>query len=122
MRITILLILLLTGGNGIADDGKGNYAIWGVGNNSCFSYLKARENNDFDAYKLYLTGYLTAYNALTPDTFRISGTMDMDGIIEWIDNYCKSKQLDGFLGAISAYTSENAGKRMKRPPRALHAN
>ena len=85
MKIIIISLMLLTVTNSHAEDAKGNFAIWGVGNKTCFSYYSARENNNYDDYKNFLMGFLTAYNALVPDTFRISGNMDIDAIIDWID-------------------------------------
>ncbi len=61
-------------------------------------------------------GYLTAHNKLIPDTFRISGKMDIDDVLEWLDNYCELKQLDGFEVALGEFVATHMDKRQKRSP------
>lgn len=116
MKIIIILLMLLTVANSHAEDAKGNFAIWGVGNKSCFSYDSARENNNYDDYKNFLMGFLTAYNALAPDTFRISGNMDIDAIIDWIDAHCETNKLHAFQQGISTYIIAHTDKRLKKSP------
>ncbi len=117
MKKIIFIVFMITVVASQADDGKGNYAIWGVGNQSCFKYSKARSTDDEVTYKNYIMGYLTAYNALMPNTFRISGNMNIDDIFDWLDNHCELKQLDSFDFALSSYIDDNADKRLKKSPR-----
>lgn len=117
MKKIVILLMLLTVTNSYAEDAKGNFAIWGAGNKSCFSYNIARENNDYNDYKNFLMGFLTAYNALVPNTFSVSGDMDIDAIIDWIDVHCETNKLDGFQQGVSAYILAHADKRLKKSPR-----
>lgn len=116
MRKVIYLLLLLTSLNVQAGDGKGNFAVWGVGNKSCFHYSQARgDSNDAD-YRGYIMGFLTAFNKLTPETFSISDKMTIDEILAWLDNYCEMKQVEGFQNALDEYINTHYEKRLKQPP------
>ena len=94
----------------IAIDKSGNYAVWGVGMKSCFTFnsatvnylnsddavdavkeknnswiskLKFWENEknknteveNFDKYRNYIKGFITAYNIFTENTYSITGMM-----------------------------------------------
>ena len=116
MKTCGIVILLLVSFASHAADNKGNYAVWGAGNKSCHSYHQARESNDFDLYKNYLLGFLTAYNVITPETYSISGQMKLDDVLMWFDDHCELQPMMSFEQAIMDYTSENHEKRMKTPP------
>ncbi len=97
-----------------AADENGSYAIWGVGKKSCFSYNKSRDSGDDSTYRNYLMGYLTAFNTQADDTYRISGGMDMFGVLNWIDEYCQEKPVHGFDQAVVEFIVEQFPKRYKR--------
>jgi hypothetical protein len=96
-----------------ATDQSGNYAIWGMGNKSCFSYTNARKSDEYDNFKYYIMGYLTAFNALTPETFRVSGNMNLKAILAWFDDYCELKAVYGFDQAVSDFIVEHYDDRVK---------
>ena len=114
MRKIAIYALLLFIPLAQATDEKGSYAIWGVGQKSCFSYNKTRNSGDDSAYRNYLMGYLTAYNMQTEDTYRISGSMDMLAILNWIDSYCEQKPVHGFDQAVIEYLVEQYPRRYKK--------
>lgn len=116
MRILIFLILAGTPFLTHAVDKSGDYAVWGVGRKSCFSYTTARASGKYDEYKYFTMGYLTAYNALIPDTYRISGVDSFPDVLKWLDNYCKKKQIHSFNQAIGDYIVAHHDTRLDRPP------
>jgi hypothetical protein len=113
MRYILACLLFIFSQTVLAADKSGNIAIWGAGQKSCFSYTSARKNDDENYYKYYLMGYLTAYNAQTPETYRISGEKNLDEILSWFDNYCTTKQVHGFDQAIIGFITEHYPERLK---------
>ena len=118
MRIAAVLILslslqpLMT----MAMDKNGDYAVWGMGRKSCYSYDQARASGDYGPYKDYLMGYLTAYNVMTEDTYLISGKMNLEEILEWMDDYCESRQMNSFELALADFIREHRETRLKNAP------
>jgi len=116
MRIIAISILLLSFQPIVtpAADKNGNYAIWGMGRNTCYSYNMAREAEDYVRYKDYLMGYLTAYNVVAENTYRISGKMELDNILEWMDDYCELKQVHSFELVLADFILEHKETRIKK--------
>ncbi len=100
-----------------AADSKGSYAIWGVGNTTCHRYTQARENNDYSAYKNYLLGYLTAYNTLAEDTYRATGKMDLDEVLDWLDTACHTTPVTSFELALRNMITNLYDKRLRQAPK-----
>ena len=109
----IFLVLFISPSTGFTADANGNYAIWGSGNKSCHSYANARKSDDFVAYKHYVMGFLTAYNVLIPNTYRISGKMNLNEILVWFDDYCELKAMSAFELALADFVTEHYDRRTK---------
>jgi len=80
---------------------------WGVANNSCGKYLSdvAEYQKDAeDAYVSWLAGYATAFNAETPGVLDVLSVTDLDGAIEWVNNYCRQHPTDVFYIAVKRLT------------------
>ncbi len=116
MKYLLGSLLLLFVHTAQAADNSGKYAIWGAGQKSCFRYNAARSSGEDDYYRYFLMGYLTAYNTQTPETYRISGGNDMPAILSWLDDFCTSKQSQGFELALIEFIAEHYPKRYKRRP------
>lgn len=99
-----------------AADNEGNYAVWGMGNQSCHSYNKAREKGNIDPFKFYLMGYLTAYNVHQSETYSISSETPMPEILGWFDQYCDSHAVQSFENALKNYIHQHYEKRSKKKP------
>ncbi|MGI9229389.1 MAG: hypothetical protein ACR2P9_05970 [Gammaproteobacteria bacterium] len=113
----LLLIALLSGANtALAADKTGNYAIWGKGGKSCYSYNKSRETAEDQAYKDYIMGYITAYNLFTDKTYSITAGMNMHEILGWFDDYCGDKPIHGFEQALTGFIAAHHKTRYIRPP------
>ena len=97
-----------------AEDTNENYAVWGIGQSSCHSYTQAREAGEYTDYKLYLMGYMTAYNSLIPDTYNITGTRDLNEILAWIDAHCKKTEMDSYEHALRQMVTEMRETRLKK--------
>lgn len=61
-------------------------------------------------------GFLTAFNVQMPETYRVSGNMNLDEILAWLDDYCQLKPVISFEQSLSDFIIENRDKRMKRSP------
>ncbi|MEJ2762027.1 MAG: hypothetical protein P8126_11015 [Gammaproteobacteria bacterium] len=116
MRILIFLILAGVSFLSHAVDKKGNYAVWGVGQKSCFSFTRARASGKYDEYKYFTMGYLTAYNALIPDTYRISGVKSFPDVMTWLDKYCQKKPVHSYNRAIGDYIVAHHDSRLAKQP------
>ena len=117
MRYLYTLFLLLFLSAAVhAVDKNGQYAIWGLGADSCHKYNLAREADQYNDYKNYIMGFFTAYNIITPETYRISGEMDLDSVLDWFDDECSLKPIISFEEALSNYVVENYDKRLDKAP------
>jgi hypothetical protein len=99
-----------------AADRDGNYAVWGPGARSCHSYNQSSAEAERAPYRNYVMGYLTAYNAVSTDTYAISAGMDLDAVMTWLDDYCAEKAMHSFEQALIGFTSDHAANRYQQPP------
>ena len=116
MRIIISILIIGLSLQARAADQSGNYAIWGKGQKSCFRYQKERSEGNDRAYQEYVMGYLTAYNAVTPETYSISRDMGLDEIMAWLDDYCEQKQMHGIEASLLEFIASHYEKRYRTPP------
>ena len=118
MRLSITLLIVgacLTGAVQAAD-GAGNYAIWGKGRKSCFRYLQDREQVQDASYKDHIMGYLTAYNAMAPETYSITGNMKLDEVMTWMDDYCDAKKMQSIDHALLEFIESKYTSRQRALP------
>lgn len=101
-RFILGCVLLGAGSAAQAIDRDGNYAIWGIGQASCFQYGKAYAKADLAAYKAYLAGYLTAYNALVKDVYQVTGKHTVDDNLAEIQAHCAKNPMDSYERGIQA--------------------
>lgn len=111
--LIIIISLLLLPSITLAVDSSGNYAVWGVGKKSCFGFNKAMAEEGNDKYKHYIRGFLTAYNIFTEKTFSITGRMNVNDVIEWLNEYCDENPMSGLETALISFTFDHYDKRMK---------
>ena len=95
-----------------ADDGN-NYAVWGLGQRSCISYMESREDNNSSRYKDYVAGYLTATNLLMDKTYSISDKLSLPEIFEWLDEYCDTQSTSSFERALVDFGVKHYEKRRR---------
>lgn len=116
MRIIITVLIIGLSLQAGAVDRSGNYAIWGKGQKSCFRYLEERSKGEDLAYREYLMGYLTAYNAAAPETYSISRDMNLDEILAWLDNYCDPNQMHSLEQSLLEFITSHYEQRYRTPP------
>lgn len=113
--LTVLILTVIQSMTASAADAEKNYAIWGEGSTSCFSYTKARTAEDDSHFKSYVRGYLTAFNTLTADTYNITGAMSLPEIMTWLDNYCDGKGIESVDRALHMLIEDVGDQRQKKP-------
>lgn len=92
---------------GIAADDKGRYWIYGVGRQTCETYMEARLIGGISeiSYKNWISGYLTSSNRSTVDTYNLLGNTDFQGALVWIDKYCAKNENNTIYMAIANMTA-----------------
>ena len=90
-----------------ASDEKGRYWIYGVGRQTCQTYLEARKTGGFSeiSYKNWVSGYLTSSNRTTDDTYNLLGDTDFHGAMVWLDRYCKKNTKNTVYMAMANLTA-----------------
>jgi hypothetical protein len=97
-------------------DVKGNYVALGFGSESCQTFLLAQSNRLDLPYRDWLTGYLTAVNKLTKETVDMRGTMDIGGMLGFLEPYCRKNPLHSFSQAVEALVKDLYPKRLTHMP------
>src|SRR5689334_7920198 len=105
--IAIGLILAATPANAMTNDG--HYVSVGWGLHSCGTYVKARRVGDPGPMN-WVAGFITAYNMTRGDTYNIAGPTDLEGLLAWLDNYCRdhpTNLMDNAVGSLIAFLYPN---------------
>jgi hypothetical protein len=105
-KLSLILILILCSGPLLAKDMHQRHAVLGVGGESCGNYLKARSagGNRFHAYYDWITGYLSAFNLIVPNTYNILGERRINDALARLDDYCSTHQDEVFITALAMLT------------------
>lgn len=116
MKSVIISLLLLASTVATAREGShptGYYLI--EGSVTCGAYAKYRllKDGQNSAHLYWINGYLTAINNITPDTYSIRVSVDKEGLLAWLDNYCKANPLFNLSDAISDLFRELYPRRFK---------
>lgn len=91
-----------------AIDAEGNYAVWGVGQASCHQFGQAYAADDIAAFKAYLAGYLTAYNALAKDVYQATGGNTLKDNLAALAAHCAKNPMDSYERGIQALIEASA--------------
>lgn len=89
-----------------AYDSSGKYIILGVANESCGEYVGYRREGEDNAYRGYISGYLSYANINTPNMYDIRGGRDMDSLLLWVEKYCMNNPLNKFSDGVIALEQE----------------
>jgi len=99
-----MAIAFLPTSAGHAKDVNGAFRIWGIGEEACVKFLDDRRSPLLvEPYRVWLEGFLTALNSQIPDTYDIARDTDMDGILEWITQWCRVNPGEKFWSGVQAY-------------------
>jgi hypothetical protein len=77
---------------------------------SCLQYSEDRKlpahvgRNAAD--ELFVSGWLTAFNYLTPDTYDIVPAHDISGVMQWLDGYCRANPARGIESGLLQFTAD----------------
>ncbi|MGE0118881.1 MAG: hypothetical protein AB7S71_24020 [Dongiaceae bacterium] len=112
---TILMVVVLGAAPGDAADANRRFSVRGLGTTPCSSYLDVRAGSgrESEPFVHWLTGFVTAYNWLQPDTFDISAEYNSTGLLIWLDYYCKGNPESKIIDAALAFVRVVYDKRMK---------
>jgi hypothetical protein len=97
--------------DGLAADGGGNYAVWGIGQASCNQYSQAYESKSLKEFINYLAGYLTAVNTLSEGVYQVTGQNTLGVNLDKLYAHCAQHRMDSFERAIQALVADSAQAR-----------
>lgn len=102
----VLLVWLLGLNPAWAKDIGGQYAVHGVGADTCQHYLAAREQGGGTLlqYEIWLAGYFSAFNLIVSNTYSIMGQRSLEEFWVALDEYCGANPDELFVVAISTVT------------------
>jgi hypothetical protein len=100
-----------------AADKNNRYSVRGLGTTTCGKYLEMRNLNvdESDQYANWLTGFLTAYNWLKPETYDIAPASQFDKthLLRFIDIYCGTYPTKRVIDAAASFVNQVYDKRVK---------
>lgn len=98
-----MAVLGLNAAAGYAADANNKYKLRGMGALTCGKYLEERRTDikGTSKYADWMTGYLTAYNFLQPQTYDIAPNHNATALLTYFDLYC-SKNQNHLIGQAAA--------------------
>lgn len=100
-----------------AADTNDRFSVRGLGATTCGKYLENRNLNldESSQYAHWLTGFLTAYNWLQPDTYDIAPAdrYNQQGLLRYVDLYCGKNPKKKIIDAARAFVRGVYDKRVK---------
>lgn len=116
MRNALAVLMTLAAMSGAwAADKNSQY---GMLTDTCGEYAKDRAKNRTLRYTSWISGYVTAYNAVSPDTYNILGQSNVKSTMQWLDDWCKANPKDNLAVGMSALMGELRPKRQQVRPAA----
>jgi len=113
----ILVLSALVIARADAADQNNVFGVRGVGTATCSRYLEVRNlnNDESQAYVHWLTGFLTAYNWQTPDTYDIAPTSqyNSNGLLRFMDLYCGQSPRKRIIDAAMSFVNAIHEKRVR---------
>lgn len=106
-------LLGVNAGVGHAADANSKYKLRGIGALTCAKYLEERRTDikGTSKYADWMTGYLTAYNYLQPQTYDIAPNHDATALLTYFDLYCSKNQNHLIGQAAGAFVKAVYSKR-----------
>jgi hypothetical protein len=121
-RLLFALGLCLVTTWALAADQDGSY--FSQRPESCREFRRVQGSDERSPTLLYIrgwvSGYLTAYNRQTTDTYDVLGLTDFDAALRFIDGYCKAHPLDNLTAAMEALTEDLYPRRHRTRRQAGH--
>jgi hypothetical protein len=117
IRIVMLAIAMLAAASlQASSQPSGSRAIVGWGLKSCGTWTQVRqatESADHTVIEAWVVGFMSGMNLDRTHPDALVGT-DFDGLMAWIDNYCRSNPLQAIAFAATSLMEElrsRAGRR-----------
>jgi hypothetical protein len=89
----------------VADAAAETKHMLGLGGSSCGSWTKASPVTRSLAQQ-WVVGYLAGLNSQTPDDLDFIKGADFDGLMSWIDNYCRAHPIESINTAANELSTE----------------
>jgi hypothetical protein len=106
-KLIFSIVISLYSSLAIADNSEGQYIVIGQGSVNRGKYIEAVNRSNFQQdsiersyFEAFVQGYLTGVNRYLPDTTDIKGNTDMDGIMAFVEKYCRENPLKLFINGV----------------------
>ncbi len=117
MRIvTAAAILLMTATSAPASDAKGDFSVRGIGGQTCKAVLERMQGANAVAAEVnvWMSGYMTAVNRLTPNTYDASPVIDPAAHAGMVLGVCRANQEALLESAAAAVMASLATAKLQR--------
>jgi len=100
-RLLVLLSIVMLPLGALAADKDNNFAVKGLAAASCASFVQEREKSSpaYNEAMSWLTGYISAYNYLKPDTYDVAPWQSAELLSLMIAEHCKKNPAESFFHA-----------------------
>lgn len=100
------LAVVLAGSAAALD--QGNYQAIGLGTSSCGAWIAMRQNRQAFGFEQWILGYLSGAGFMggPNGTIPLDG-VDAQGVLGWVDNYCRAHPLVAVAQAGAAFIAEH---------------
>ena len=100
-----------------AKDLDGEYAVFGIGSNSCASFQTVkRTGQGMTEYVVWTEAYLSAFNLIVPSTYNIAGESNFTQMMNWLGDYCRDNPNELYVNAVAALTVALYPSRLNLAP------
>jgi hypothetical protein len=112
-----MLVALVAPMSAFAADSQGRFAVEGVGRATCADYLKAAAEKGPVYYSIggWIEGYLSATNALTPDTYDITPWQQTDLFAALLQTHCQTSPTVNIILVIRGMVNSLMDGRLHEP-------
>ncbi|EER61560.1 hypothetical protein AcdelDRAFT_0895 [Acidovorax delafieldii 2AN] len=73
--------------------------------------------NAMHGYTMFVSGFQSAYNMLTPNTCEIFPAVSSNQALSWVENYCRKNPLAKFATGVAALAMSLHSQRLQSCPR-----
>lgn len=88
---------------------------------SCAQYIEDRKlplhTGRNAADEIYVSGWLSAYNYLTPNTYDVVPGHDIMKVLEWMDTFCKDNSDKSVEAGLLQFSSDSYPDRVQHYPK-----
>lgn len=109
IRSSLIFTLAVLGATDVqAADTNGSFGADGIGGQPCSAFTEAADKRDrvlIAAYAGWAGGFITSYNALTPDTYDVTPWQTGELILAKLDKHCRAFPEKPFVEALGTLVS-----------------